>query len=154
MSRRTWWLALLLLSGCGGGGESFDPSSVSLSGSWLLSNQTDINAIPPGSGVTSNSCTMRNVPVPLEATSDPAMWVGRTQDGGTLQCEVNGVTAPATPYNPNLFLQVTKTGRDLSEGLPNGLVVYTGKLVAENRMSGTVTGELDGRIGTWSASRN
>ena len=59
-----------------------------------------------------------------------------------------------TPYNPGLFLQVTKTDGDLSIGLPNGMVVYTGKLVAGNRMSGTVTGELDGQVGTWTGIRN
>jgi hypothetical protein len=152
MSRRTWWLAVFMLGGCGG--ESFDPSGVSLSGSWLISNETDINAIPPGSGITSNTCTVRNMPVTLEATDDPALWVGRIEDGGTIQCELNGEMAPATPYNPNLFLQVTKTGGGLSVGLPNGIVVYTGMLVADNRMSGTITGELDGRVGTWSARRN
>jgi hypothetical protein len=97
---------------------------------------------------------MRNVPVTLEATDTPTQWVGRMEDGGTLQCELNGDMGAPTPYNPGLFLMVTKTGATLSIGLPNGIVVYTGELTATNRMSGTVTGELDGQVGTWTAIRN
>ena len=73
----------------------------------------------------------------LAATDTPTLWVGRMEDGGTLQCEVNGDTAAIRPYNPSLVLMVTKTGGALSIGLPNGIVVYTGELVAANRMSGT-----------------
>jgi hypothetical protein len=142
-------LILLALAGCGG--DSFNPEGVGLAGTWLLSDETEINAIPPGSPVTSNSCTMRDVPVTLESTTDTSVWVGRTEDGGTLQCEVNGDMGDPSPYNPDLFLQFTKTGGEVTVGLPNGVVVYTGSLVAANRMSGTVTGELNGRVGTWSA---
>ena len=145
-------MAVLVLGGCGS--DTFAPDGVSLSGTWLISSETTINAIPPGTGVTSNTCVMRNVPVTLEATDTPTLWVGRTEDGGTLQCEVNGETAAPTPYNPSLFLMITKTGGTLSIGLPNGIVVYTGELAAANRMSGTVTGELDGRVGTWTGTRN
>jgi hypothetical protein len=152
MSQRLWLVCLLVLAGCGS--ESFDPGNVSLTGVWLFSSETDPNAIPPGSGVTSNHCSMRNVPVTLESTDDATMWVGRMEDGGTLQCDVNGDVGNPTPYNPSLFLQVTKTGGELTIGLPNGVVVYTGDLDAANRMSGSVTGELDGRVGTWSAVRD
>ena len=152
MIRPKLLLIMLMLAGCGGS-ESFQPEGVSLAGTWLISSETDPGAIPPGSGVTSNSCSMRNVPVTLEATDDPTLWVGRMEDGGTLECEVNGESPGPSPYNPSLFLMVTKTGGALSIGLPNGLVVYTGELVAVNQMSGTVTGELDGRVGTWTASR-
>ncbi len=153
MNRRTLVLTMLILAGCGGS-ETFAPEGVSLAGTWLITSETEINAIPPESDITSNSCTMRNVPVTLEATDTPTLWVGRMEDGGTLQCELNGDTAAPTPYNPNLFLMVTKTGGTLSIGLPNGVVVYTGELVAANRMSGTATGELDGRVGTWTGIRN
>jgi hypothetical protein len=145
-------MTVLMLVGCSG--ESFDPGTAALTGAWLLSSETTVNAVPGGGGVTSNGCTMRNVPVTLEATSTPTLWVGATEDGGTLQCELNGEVGAAVPYNPGLFLQVTKTGGDLSIGLPNGLVVYTGKLLADDRMTGTVTGELDGQVGTWTARRN
>jgi hypothetical protein len=97
---------------------------------------------------------MRNVPVTLEATDTPTLWVGQTEDGGTLQCEVNGDTLPPGPYNPNLFFMVTKNGGAISIALPNGLAIYTGDLVAANRMLGTVTGELQGRVGTWTGIRN
>lgn len=153
MNRLTVLLTMLTITGCGGN-ESFEPADVSLSGTWLISSQTMINATPPGTGVTSNSCIMRNVPVTLEATDTPTLWVGRMEDGGTLQCEVNGDTSEPTPYSPNLFLMVSKTGAALSIGLPDGVVVYTGELIAADRMSGTVTGELDGRVGTWTGIRN
>ena len=151
MRRQVWWVAAFMLSGCGS--DSFDPSNASLSGSWLLSDETTVNAIPGGSGITSNSCIMRDVPVTLEPTDTPALWVGQTEDGGTLQCELNGQVGEVTPHNPGLFLLVTKTGGDVAIGLSNGVVVYTGTLVAANRMSGSVTGELNGRVGSWTARR-
>jgi hypothetical protein len=151
LSGRILLLAGLLLPACSG--ESFEPEGVSLSGTWLLSSETEVEAIPPGSGVTSNSCSMHNVPVTLEATDDPNLWVGQTGDGGTLQCELNGDVGDPVPYNPLQFLLVTKTGGELSLGLNNGTTVYTGELVRANRMSGAVTGDLDGRVGTWTGVR-
>lgn len=151
MNRPTILLAVLILAGCGGS-EGFEPEAVSLAGTWLISSETDPIALLPG--ITSNSCSMRNVPVNLEVTDTPTLWVGQTEDGGTLQCEVNGVPAAPGPYNPNLFLMVTKTGGAISIALPNGLAIYTGELVAANRMLGTVTGELQGRVGTWTGIRD
>jgi hypothetical protein len=143
-------LSGLLIVACDS--KPFDPSTVSLDGTWILSSTTDLQPGPLGN--VTNRCEMRNLPVILESTSTAGLWIGETQDGGTRQCEVNGNLGPVNPYNPHWFLRFTKTGGNVEVDLGGTEVLYTGRLESSGQISGEVTGQVDGRVGTWTGRRS
>ena len=139
--------AALLLAGCGS--ERFDPTTVSLTGTWKLDEVTD-----PAPPVEGPRCLIEDVPLNLEEI-EGGEWIGQSQPGGTWRCQQPGGSfGPATPYDPEYILLVRKNGeRITATSATSGLLAYTGRLTGADAMSGDVSPETAGRQGTWSAQR-
>jgi hypothetical protein len=140
-------VAAYLVAGCGS--ERFDPTTVSLTGTWKLAEVTD-----PAPPVEGSRCFVQDVPLNLEEI-EGGEWIGFSQPGGTRRCQQPGGSfGPPTSYDPEYILVVRKNGERITAiSATSGLLVYTGRLTGADVMSGDVSPETGGRQGTWSAQR-
>jgi hypothetical protein len=151
-ARAAGWAVAALLVGC----ESeipFDPEGVELQGVWLVSDVTQpIGGTTPQGGT--NQCRLTDVPMTVTASTTPNTWTASQEEGGTIQCELDGVWGPAVTPTERLFFVVTRTGGEVRWIVSGRFCYYVGSLTNENRMGGAVDPEGYGREGTWSARRS
>jgi hypothetical protein len=100
-------VAAYLVAGCGS--ERFDPTTVSLTGTWKLAEVTD-----PAPPVEGSRCFVQDVPLNLEEI-EGGEWIGFSQPGGTRRCQQPGGSfGPPTSYDPEYILVVRKNGERIT----------------------------------------
>jgi hypothetical protein len=144
----------LFLGGCGSD-KTFDPASVSLVGSWTLSESNTLVRYP-----TLNPCEVSNVPLSIGpdtsgSTTDTidGGWVGYFDTTGVEACSVNGGEPQPNPYQyAGYTVLVTRIGDSLLIRTSSNKHLYLGAVIGDNRLDGVVDTST-GRSGTWSAVR-
>ena len=148
--------AMLLLAACmlttGCGSETpFDPSTVSLVGTWRVSADMDLKPIVDG---VVGDCHIRELNVTITGDTGPlpgTVW-GSTGDGGTISCTMNGTSSDG-PYLVERGLAITRSGDTVTIANAGGIEIFIGTLVSADSLEGTIGRYENAYDGTWSAVR-
>jgi hypothetical protein len=155
------FIILLICVACWScGSDNFDPSAVSLTGTWHFSENTtpvpgQITADNPCDGEFTVAILTDTASIHLVPDTNVQGVVAQADTNGTLQCSVNGETsAPSSGYMASRYFLISRTGADLTiRLLISGVTLYTGAVTGADRMGGAVTADFNGRTGTWTAVR-
>jgi len=154
-------ITALCILGTGCGGEnSFDPTGITLTGTWHFSEHTtpvpgQITADNPCDGDFTIAVFSDTASIQIAPDTLAQGIVAQADTNGTLQCSVNGQTSPpSSGYMASRYFLISRdAARVTIRLLLSGVTLYTGSVTAADRMNGSVSPDFNGRTGLWTAVR-